>query len=416
MTKILFIITQGEMGGAQRYVLDLTKNLDKSAYQILVVMGEEKTELRNRLREFNIPVKLAKHLKRNIHPLHDLLAIWELKKMIKEFRPDIVHLNSSKAGILGSLAARLAGVKNVIFTAHGFAFLEPHGWLVRQSYFWAEKLATYCRKMIITVSDFDRETAIKSKIGRAEKFQTIHNGIDLSISNHHNPSPPPLTLRGGVLASRQGKPPLKIRPACGTGREDEKELFIGTIANLYPAKGLQYLIEAARLVPHAQFVVIGEGQERKNLELQIKKYGLENRFFLTGAIPEAQELLPAFDVYVISSLKEGFPYTLLEAMRAGLAIVATSVGGIPEAISPSLFLPLPSTKGEGKGEIERGLNATGILVEPKNPQALAQAIITLLQNPELKKTLGANARERVKNFSIAKMLEATAAVYRELMV
>lgn len=408
MTKILFIITQGEMGGAQRYVLDLAKNLDKNTYQIQVVMGEEKTGLRDRLREFNIPVKLAKHLKRNIRPLHDLLAIWELKKMIKEFRPDIVHLNSSKAGILGSLAARLAGVKNVIFTAHGFAFLEPHGWLVRQFYFWAEKLATYCRKMIITVSDFDRETAIKSKIGRAEKFQTIHNGIDLSPSNH-NPSPPPLTLRGGVMASRQDRRPLKV-----TG--EERNLLIGTIANLYPTKGIRYLIEAARLVPRAQFVVIGDGQERKKLELQIKKYGLENRFSLKGAIPDAAALLPAFDIYVISSLKEGFPYTLLEAMRAGRAIVATAVGGIPEAISPSLFLPLPSTKGEGKGEIERGLNATGILVEPKNPQALAQAIITLLQNPELKKTLGANAQEKMKNFSVAKMLEATEAVYRELMV
>lgn len=175
--SICFVVTQGELGGAQRYVFDLAASLAGS-YRVLVVVGAEKSELQQKLQEANVEVKMANNLVRKIHPIKDLRAIFELRKVFREIKPDIVHLNSSKAGVMGSISARLAGIKNVIFTAHGFAFLEPHSWIIRQIYFWAEKIASLFRRKIICVSEFDRQEAIKWGLCQPEKLVTIHNGIE----------------------------------------------------------------------------------------------------------------------------------------------------------------------------------------------------------------------------------------------
>ncbi len=398
--KVLYVITQGELGGAQRYVLDLTKALDKTKYEVIAAMGPEKLELKNQLEAVGVPVKLLEHLRRSLRPSHDLLAILELKNLIEREKPDLVHLNSSKAGFLGSLAARLAGVKNVIFTAHGFAFLEPHNWFVRRLYFWAEKIATYFRRKIICVSEFDRQAAIQARMCSSEKLVTIHNGI--SPINVIASASEAIPSNGEIASSRPG------------GTRNDNEIIIGTIANLYPTKGIKYLIDAAHLldtkyeIRNTRYLIIGEGSERSYLESRIKNYGLQDKFLLVGAKKDAGQYLSQFDIFVLPSLKEGFPYTILEAMAQGLPIVATSVGGVPEMITPYSF-PSPGD-GEGKGEVE----ANGLLVPPKNPQALAEAIIKLIQNPELAKTLGARARARVKEFSLEQMVRATEEVYKKL--
>ena len=385
--KILYVVTQGELGGAQRYVFDLARNLDKSAYEVTVSAGTEKPELPMLLQQHGIKVKTVRHLRRNIHPLEDLLAIRELYELLKEIRPDIFHLNSSKAGVLGSFAAGLLGLKRVVFTAHGFAFLEPGSWPRRQVYFWAEKLATLFRKKIICVSDYDRQAAIRAGLCPPEKLVTIHNGTDPST-----PSAKADSAQGIISLV----PELARPPKPGEGWVEG--LTIGTIANLYATKGLKYLVETAKRVvakfPAARFVVIGEGREREKLESQISSLKLKDQFFLVGEKKDAARYLSSFDIFVLPSLKEGFPYTILEAMRAGLPIVATAVGGIPEAISSG---------------------REGLLVRPREPQALAEAILRLLRNPELAATLGRNAREKVKQFSLQRMLQKTEEVYREVM-
>lgn len=369
--RILMVVTQGEMGGAQKYVYDLATSLNKEKYEVLVLMGEKNPELKNRLEAADIRVTLLDHLVRSIHPLEDLVATFELRSAIREYKPDILHLNSSKAGVLGSLAGRLAGIHNIVFTSHGFAFLEPYSFVIRKFYFWAEKLATVFRKKIICVSEFDRQAAFESKLGAKEKFITIHNGIDIS------------------------KPQI-----TNTKFQINSKPVIGTIANLYPTKGIKYLIEAAALlktmIPDSKFIIqiIGEGRERKNLELRIKNYGLESTIFLLGKLPNASEHLRDFDIFVLPSIKEGFPYTILEAMAAGLPIVATKVGGIPEIL------------------IDK---KTGLIVAPKNPQALADAIMNLISNPESGSRMGRKAQEIVKNFTISKMVSATEKIYEEVL-
>ncbi len=373
MIKILYIITQGEMGGAQRYVFDLATNLDKTRYEILAAVGTENPDLNNSLLKKGIKTAGLHHLKRSISPGHDLLAIFEIKKLIKKYQPDIVHLNSSKAGVLGSIAAYLAGNRNVVFTAHGFAFLEPNNFLVKQIYFWAEKFASLFRKKIITVSDFDRTSAIADKLSGPEKLITVHNGIILS-SPPHEGGPEGVAEQKNTMTSPNPSSRGGVKPV------------IGTIAHDYPTKDLKTL--------RAAFEIVKE--EFPQAELKI-----------VSGVTDAVKLLSGFDVYVCSSVKEGFPYTILEAMRAGLPIVSTNVGGIPEAITPYLS-PSPLA-GEGGGE-----GAVGILVPPKNPEALAQAIKQLLVNPELALKLGQNAQKKVQQFSLDKMLAETERVYQSL--
>lgn len=402
--KIIYIVTQGEMGGAQRYVFDLATNLPASGFDIAVFMGPEKQDLKIALEKKGIRTGIVKNLVRNISPARDVAAIFEIRKIIKAKKPDVVHLNSGKAGFLGSIAAGLAGNKNVIFTAHGFSFLEPISRPAKMIYLWAEKIARRFRKKIITVSESDRKAAIKYNLAKAEQIVTIHNGIDLNSPPHEEGS-------GEVIEDSIAK--SAMTPSWSPPHEGEK-IVIGAIANLYPTKGLKYLVEAAKTVvtkfPVAKFVIIGEGSERQNLESRIKNLGLEKKFVLLGAVPKASSYLHQFHIFVLPSIKEGFPYSILEAMATGLPIVATSVGGIPEAIDSLQFIPSPGD-GEGKGEVE----ASGILVPPKNPRALAAAIIHLLENPNLARTLAQNAKNKVKEFSLEKMLTETTAVYQELL-
>src|SRR3989344_2985002 len=125
LIKILYIITQGEMGGAQRYVYDLATGLDPKQYKVTVAVGNERGDLEKKLSAAGISTRVLRHLKRAINPWHDLLVLWEIRRLIQAVKPDIVHLNSTKAGFVGSIAAAMAGARNVVFTAHGFAFLEP---------------------------------------------------------------------------------------------------------------------------------------------------------------------------------------------------------------------------------------------------------------------------------------------------
>jgi len=362
--KILLIVTQGEVGGAQRYVYDVATSLDPESYEVAVGVGNENHDLTDKLKRASVESVTLRHLKRAINPWHDLLVLGELRDLVKKFQPDIIHLNSSKAGVVGSIAAAMAGNNHVIFTAHGFAFLEPGGWLKKNVYFWPEKWVSRYRAKIITVSESDRKAAEKSGVAKPEQLVTIHNGI------------------GEIEFLSRGEARETLGQHSGT-KISPDDVLIGTIANNYKTKDLPNLRAAFSLVkkdfPKVELCVIGKGG--------------------TVSIPDpdgdqARRLLPAFDVYVSSSAKEGFPYTILEAMAAGLPIAATAVGGIPEAI----------TSGR-----------EGILVEPGNPAALGDAIKKILRDPLFAKTLGTNAREQVKEFSLEKMVNETETVYRELL-
>ena len=390
MPKILYFITQSEFGGAQRYVFDLANNL-KSEFKIIVAFGEqsESGKLTAVLKQAGIEYYILPHLQRSISPISDFLALLEIVKLIKEIKPDIIHLNSSKISILGSLAAfiiklRVASCElRVVYTVHGWVFNEPLPTFLKWFYFWAEKFTARFKNKIICVSEYDRQVALKYNIAPTEKLITIHNGIN----NCHSGLEP--ESRANLHEQISG---LRVKPAM-TGN-----LLIGSIGNLYKTKGFEYFIEAAKIIEQNQnskikFIIIGEGSERSHLEKLIKKYSLKNNFILAGQIDQAARLLPALDIYVCSSVKEGLSYTLIEAMQAGRPIVATRAGGNPELIEDGL---------------------TGLISPAQNAKALAEKIKTLLNNKTLALKLGQNGKAKaLAEFGLEKMVEATRKIYSE---
>jgi len=359
-TKILYIITQGEWGGSQRYVYDLATNLaDDFCVTIAVGEPEGRRDLQQKLQITNYKLQInnkiqiiqLQHLQRNISPWRDILAIFEIAKLYKTLKPDIVHLNSSKAGILGSLAGLLK-IKNyklkIIYTVHGWVFNEPLGRIKKALYRWLEKLTSRWKNKIIVLSDFDYQTGQQSGIPK-DKLIKIPLGIEMPQFLDRNEAREKIV---NIFNKRDSSTSFHF------GRNDTT---IITVANLYPTKGLNTLIEAINLInnkyqiTNIKCVIIGEGSERIGLEKLIKKYQLENIVYLTGTINNASQYLKAFDLFVLPSRKEGVPYTILEAMAAGMLIVATDVGGVKELIADAII--------------------------PNDPKILAEKIIQTIKNP-----------------------------------
>jgi len=378
--KILYLVTQSDFGGAQRYVFDLSTNLAyrqagfSQKYDVVVASGEpsfakatagKHGELRERLQGQGIRHIYISHLKRAILPWHDWLAFWQIVKLIKSEKPDIIHLNSSKISILGSLASKwcqVSGVRcQVYYTVHGWVFNEELPFWKKTLYKKLEKFTARFKNQIICLSEFDKQNAIKNKIAPAEKISVIYNGRE----------------QINFLSRDEAREKLNI-PKDTTA--------IGSIGNLYKNKGYEYLVKAISQLSgvNCQVLIVGDGPERKKL----KK---EKNIKLPGNIPNASQLLPAFNIYVCSSIKEGLPYTILEAMQAGLPIVSTNVGAIPEVIT------------DGK---------SGLLVELKNPEQLAEKIKYLIDNPDIAKRLGEQAKKDVaEKFSLKQMIEKTEELY-----
>ncbi|MFH1255417.1 MAG: glycosyltransferase family 4 protein [bacterium] len=372
MRKILYFITQSEFGGAQRHIFDLADNL-KNDFKIAVAFGQQGNngKLAKILHENNIEYFIIPNLKRDISPVSDILALIAIIKLIKRHKPDIIHLNSSKISILGSMAAFITGTK-AIYTVHGWVFNEPMPEWKKSFYKFAEKFTAKFKRKIICVSEYDYQTALKNKIAPMEKLAVIHNGI----------------------APMEFHSKEKARQILNSQNSD---LLIGSIGNLYKTKGFEYLVRAADILVNknkipAKFLIIGQGDEKEKIKNLIAEYNLENNFILAGQIDQAAKLLKAFDIYACSSVKEGLPYSILEAMNAGLPIVSTDVGGIPEMIKHE---------------------KTGLLAKPADAEDLAEKIKSLANNRILQIKLGENAKQSAgQNFGLKKMIEETKKIYQ----
>ena len=398
--KILFLITQSVSGGAQKYVFDLATNLDKQKYEVAVAAGGD-GELFDKLKDADIQIFKRKCLKRPICPTCDVEAYFKLKKLFKEWQPDILHLNSSKVSILGSLAARTLRLRSghkmkVIYTVHGTVFQPPFSSLTSKFFLWLEKWTAKYKDKIICVSERDRHLWLKYNVAPAEKLVTIHNGIDLDIDFlpkeqarqklfGKNPSSPPFNN------SSSSTPPFNKGGLGGIS-------IVGFIGYFYPDKNLVTLIKAANLILNSEklkekkiiFAIIGSGPQEKSLKLQVKSLKLEDKILFLDALPEAHKYLKAFDVFTQPSIKEGLPYAILQAMAAGIPIVASNVGGIPEMITD---------------------NFNGFLIKPRDSEALAERILQILENSNLAQQFSQNSLEKIKDFSLGKMIRQTQEQY-----
>jgi len=338
--KILFIITKSVWGGAQKYVFDMATSLPKDQFEPIVA-GGGKGIMAEKIISAGLPYLEIKSFQRDISFWKEIVSFFEILKILFKTKPDIVHVSSSKAGgmagmaILTYLAVKPPrGGLTAVFTVHGWAFLESRPkwqiFLIKL----ASKITCLFYDKIICVSRNDYNEAIKNKIAPAQKLTFIHNGINPADYNFQE--------------------------------RMEKEFTVGAIGEATKNKGHKYLIEASKNFPDIKLNIISN-------------------------IPNASKYLKNFDIFVLPSLKEGLPYVILEAGLAGLPVIASNVGGIPEIIE------------NGK---------EGLLVPPANPEELAVAIKKLIEDKTLRENLAKNLHEKIqREFSLEKMLKETISQY-----
>ena len=294
-TKILFVITKSNWGGAQRYVYDLATALPKDTFEVAVAFGQGGL-LAKKLQEAGIATHPIYSLERDVSMVADIKSFFKLLRLFRTEKPDIVHLNSSKAGGVGALAARFAGVPKIIFTSHGLAWDENRNMFSRAAIWLASQITFLLCHTVITISIHHQK--------RVPGSVMIYNGIQ------------PMTFGTGEVIRRAFPPGTSIT---------------GTVGELTNNKNQQALIEQAKDNPDMYVAIVGEGENRMLLEQKIKRYGLEARVKLFGFIP-ANDILRGFDTFALPSLKEGLPYVLLEAKAASIPIIANRVGGVGEIL------------------------------------------------------------------------------------
>ena len=377
--RVLFVITQSEFGGAQRFLDILVSRLDKDGFELEVALGSTGTKdfLEESLIKGGINVRRVNNLARNPSPFKDLKAVFELRQLYKQTRPDIIFLLSSKAGFIGSLAARFKiqdSKFKIIYRIGGWTFNDPWPTWKKKLWIFLEKLSARWKDVIIVNNKHDFDQAKQLGIKPRQNLVLIHNGLDV--------------YRTEFLPSQEARLKLFEKASRQAGRIFQTDIIVGTIANFYLTKGLKYLIETAEYFKNRDdvaFFIIGDGDERTELENLISEKGLQKKVLLLGQTPDANKLLNAFDIFILPSVKEGFPWVVLEAMAAKLPVIATRVGAIPEII-------------------EDGKN--GMLVEPAKPEQIAGRIQELMNNEHLRQELGIQAHQTVLfKFPLEKMIE-----------
>lgn len=374
--KILFISTKSVWGGAQVYIADLIDYLPRDHFDIAVAAGG-RGPFYAKVIERGIQYHEIAGLERDINPFKEIAAFFRILGIIRRIKPDILHLNSSKASFLGAYAGWLAGVPKIVSSTHGWPFLEERPRLQKKALKFLTKVGMLPQDKIICVSQFDYSVGIHEHIANPQKLVPIQNGLDpkkhVFLERHQ----------------ARGKLYEKIHLAPNS------YFIVGTIAEYTKNKGLSYLIEAAahvvKIEPHTLFLLVGWGEEKYFLERKIESHGLQKNVFLIEFLPEAFSYLKALDIFILPSLKEGFAYSLLEAALAELPIITTAVGGNPEIIENL---------------------KTGLLVDPRSPHDIINAINYLMRNPIDRGAFGAAARRKViSEFSIEAMIKKTIVVY-----
>ncbi|PIR88905.1 MAG: hypothetical protein COU07_03340 [Candidatus Harrisonbacteria bacterium CG10_big_fil_rev_8_21_14_0_10_40_38] len=372
-TRVLYLITKSDIGGAQKYVTDLQKNLNKNLFDAKIIYGGRDVKwLSNRTSLWGLF-------------FNDLFAVFELVSIFRKEKPHIIHLNSSKAGVVGSFAGAIYKLTTrtlrpkIVFTAHGWVF-NPDNYYsspVRWAHILLHKFAAIFQDKIICVSEYDRLLAIKYKIAPANKLITIHNGINVDMD---------------FLPRDEARREILHR----LNKDDSNGNFlnsqwIGSIGRLTKEKDYATFINSAVKLVDAYFFIVGSGNEFKNLEKLIIDLNLTSKVFIVPPKGKDAELLKAFDIFTLTSIKEGLPYTLLEAGAASLPLVVTRVGGVPEVVLS-------------------GIN--GLVVQKKSPVDLAHAFLSLLSDKNLRTNYSKQSGVEIeKRFLLSSMIQKTEDLY-----
>ena len=382
--RVAHIITRLILGGAQENTL-YTAIGQQRDYDVTLIIGvDDGTEgtLRDRAAAANVRVMVVPTLVRPIRPLTDLRALSALVRVLRQGRFDIVHTHSSKAGILGRLAARIAGVPIVVHTLHSLVFHEYQARWKNAVYVWLKKRCAPLTDLLISVNDQTVRGAIAAGIGRPDQYITIYSGIELdrflSVRDRFDTA---------AAKRRVGIPP--------------DAPVVGKIARLFPLKGHEQFLDAAaeiaRRNPAAWFLIVGDGPLREQLEQRVADLGLKARTVFTGRVPpdEVPECIQAMDVVVHTSLREGIARVLPQAGAVGKPIVTFDLDGAPEVVRDGL---------------------SGYLVAPLDISLLARRTAELLDDADLRRRMGeAGRRFAEQNFSVEHMVARINEQYERLL-
>ena len=373
--RVLHVITMLELGGAQRNTLDTVRLLPRERFTLGLAcgVGGELFEEGQRLADvafFPVP-----ELVREVRPLRDLRAFAALRRVIRAFRPQLVHTHSSKAGVLGRLAAFAEKVPIVIHSVHGFGF-GPHQSLpVRTAFLAAERLVARGTTAFIAVSRENLEQGVRLGLFPREKVQVIRSGIDLAA----------------FAGAAEGE---AVRSRLGIAPEDPVVLQVSCFK---PQKAPERFVTMAALLaprfPRARFLLVGDGELRSSVERLAAAYGVSGQLQLLGWRREVASLFAAADVVTLTSRFEGLPRVLVEARACGKPVVAMAVDGVVEVV-------------------QEGVN--GFLVPEGDVAGMASKVAWLLEHPEQARAMGQAGREGLGEFSLERMVDEQAALYLKL--
>jgi glycosyltransferase involved in cell wall biosynthesis len=382
--RIAHVITRLILGGAQENTVLSCEDLVQVYHDdVLLVTGPPlgpEGSLLQRARAGGVPLELVPQLRREIHPWRDLASYFRLKRILRDFQPDVVHTHSAKGGILGRLAAHRLGVPAVVHGVHGAPFHPYQGRAARTFFRACERWAAPKCHAFVSVADAMTDLMAGAGVAPRDKFITIYSGMEVEPF---------------LEAERH-----RERVRRELGYRDE-HVVVGKIARLFRLKGHEYVIEAARRVvdaePNVRFLLVGDGILAERLKRQISAAGLEGHFHLTGLVPPERipELIAAMDILVHASLREGLARTLPQALIAGKPVVSYDVDGAREVVIT---------------------DETGYLVPPKSVAELADPLIRLISDADLRSRLGAEGRRRFTDvFRHERMTAELRALYERLL-
>jgi len=388
--KIIHVITRLDKGGSAENTLLTASGIDRKKYDVILVKGpsyesniskEEHASVIAGLKEAQskgVKIVNNRFLLRRINIFYDLLAFFSLFTFFVKEKPTIVHTHTSKAGLLGRSAAKLAQIPIIIHTPHGHVFFGYFGLFKTKMFILLERLASRITHKIVALTNREKEDYVLFKIADKDKFVVINSGIELNKFKA-------LTLNENQNLKRELGIP-------------ENALIIGTVGRLEPVKGSGFLIEAAKYIlseyPNTYFLFTGDGYLRQDLEKKASRLGVEDHVIFLGWRKDVAKIISIYDIFALPSLNEGMGRVLAEAMALGRPIVASNIGGIPDLVT------------HGKN---------GFLVPPKNPELLAKYIQILIEDKEKRQSMGREGKEIVANFSREIMVERITNLYNNIV-
>ncbi len=371
--KIIEIITKLEKGGAQLTVLEILRNKKNS----VLITGKGGVLMPTALKEFKSRIFTVKSLRREINPLDDIAALWQIVKIVRKIKkesPCLVHTNSSKAGLLGRWACFLLSVP-CVHTVHGWSFNPRQNQLFALIAVFLERIAAVFTGRLIVVTKEDEKKGLKNKIGNREKYALARAVVDLT--------------------------PFKDKKKFSNRKKlsiPEGFAVVGTVSNFKKQKApLDFILTASMVVskrPKTIFIYAGGGPLMEEAERLAEKLGLKESIRFLGWRDDIPELLAAMDVFLLVSLWEGLPQTIIQAMASGKPVVATSVDGSKEIVKD-------------------GIN--GFLISPGKPEEAAQKVLFLLSNENLREKMGEEGVKTVeKGFSIQEMMDSLEKAWKDV--